>query len=295
MFVDYPNLEKEIENVPNYFIPYFGEVLIKKAWEIFQELIKERCVPPERRIQQNFAFQDSGWMDSYLRQTWFHPEEDQIYQPMPQQKQQMNPQPLIPGNISYKMNPFQWIEQMKVRFNCFLESFKLFCYDSKLDYKEPKNLQLYQEHLRFCRKKNLHPDDFWKVKNFKENINFLFGKTKKDSLFVTENEMKNIIQKYKNEKGISTKCDIINVTITSISGFSVVIPTPGYISFKDLFLIFAHKTEISENAIENKIEFLYNYNRLDIKSTNPINSLFKDSNAKIMVFPQSNVIGTKYP
>ena len=107
--------------------------------------------------------------------------------------------------------------------------------------------------------------------------------------------MKNIIQKYKNEKGISTKCDIINVTITSISGFSVVIPTPGYISFKDLFLIFAHKTEISENAIENKIEFLYNYNKLDIKSTNPINSLFKDSNAKIMVFPQSNVIGTKYP
>ena len=286
----FENFEQELKElkVPYDFIPDFSVQKIKQAWEVFQELLKERCLPPERRLQQYFF--NSGWKDYYLHQTWFHPEVDQIYQPMPQQKQMNpqlnNPQPwpninpyqMIPGHGPYEINHLQWIQRQKYRFNCFLESFNYFCYYSKLDHNDPKNLPLYQKHLRLCRKNNLHPDDISEIVKFKLKMNYL--------------EEKNIIQEYTKESGMSAEDGITNITIIETSGFKVVIPVPGNMSFKDLFLKYAYKFDIPEDAIGNNIIFLYNAEKLDTKSTNPINTLFKDSNSEITVLDQANIIGT---
>ena len=55
--------------------------------------------------------------------------------------------------------------------------------------------------------------------------------------------MENYIRKYKMEGGANSEGDIINVTLTSISGFSVVIPAPGNMSFKDLFSTYKYEVK----------------------------------------------------
>ena len=103
--------------------------------------------------------------------------------------------------------------------------------------------------------------------------------------------MENYIRKYKMEGGANSEGDIINVTLTSISGFSVVIPAPGNMSFKDLFSTYKYEVK-KKYKLENETIFLYNGQKLDTKSTNPINTLFKDSNSEITVLDQANIIGT---
>ena len=111
------------------------------------------------------------------------------------------------------------------------------------------------------------------------------------TLFVTENEIKYYFLEHNIESGMGTEDDIINITLTSISGLKVVIPAPGNISLKDLFLIFAHKFRIPEDAIGIKIIFLFNAEKLDTKTTNPIKTLIKNSNANITVIEQQNFNG----
>ena len=67
---EYKNFEqkqKEI-SVPQDSIPDFSDPKVKQAWVIFQELLKEKCLPPQRPQQ---PIQDSG---AWHYQIWFHPE-----------------------------------------------------------------------------------------------------------------------------------------------------------------------------------------------------------------------------
>ena len=84
--------------------------------------------------------------------------------------------------------------------------------------------------------------------------------------------------------GISN--DIINITLVTTTGLKVVIPAPKIITFEDLFINYANKAGIPISTIWEKIIFLYNTEKLDVKSKQPISSLLKGLNAVITVLEQ---------
>ena len=85
--------------------------------------------------------------------------------------------------------------------------------------------------------------------------------------------------------------DIINVTLTATTGFKVVIPAPKSMTFEDLFINFANKAGVPVSTIGEQIVFLYNAEKLDAKSKQPISSLFKSFNANVTVLDQGGIIG----
>ena len=85
--------------------------------------------------------------------------------------------------------------------------------------------------------------------------------------------------------------DIINVTLNATTGFKVVIPAPKTMTFEDLFINFANKAGVPVSTIGEQIVFLYNAEKLDAKSKQPISSLFKSFNANVTVLDQGGIIG----
>ena len=85
--------------------------------------------------------------------------------------------------------------------------------------------------------------------------------------------------------------DIINVTLNATTGFKVVIPAPKSMTFEDLFINFANKAGVPVSTIGEQIVFLYNAEKLDAKSKQPISSLFKSFNANVTVLDQGGIIG----
>ena len=85
--------------------------------------------------------------------------------------------------------------------------------------------------------------------------------------------------------------DIINVTLNATTGFKVVIPAPKTMTFEDLFINFANKAGVPVTTIGKEIVFLYNAEKLDPKSKQPISTMFKSFNANITVLDQGGIIG----
>ena len=85
--------------------------------------------------------------------------------------------------------------------------------------------------------------------------------------------------------------DVINVNLTSGTGFKIIIPAPKSMTFEDLFINFANKANFPTSAIGEQVVFLYNAEKLDPKSKNPISSLFKSAIANITVLDQGGIIG----
>jgi len=91
--------------------------------------------------------------------------------------------------------------------------------------------------------------------------------------------------------GMSSSTDIINVTLTATSGLKVVIPAQKSMSLSQLFKIYVKKVGVPESVIGTKIVFLFNAEKLDPYSQQPITNFFKAFNANITVLDQANIIG----
>ena len=84
---------------------------------------------------------------------------------------------------------------------------------------------------------------------------------------------------------------IINVNLRTTSGFSVIINAPKSMSFEDLFINFANKAGVPPSTIGKELIFLYNAQKMDTKSKLPLSSLFKTTNAKIIIVDVQGIIG----
>ena len=62
-------------------------------------------------------------------------------------------------------------------------------------------------------------------------------------------------------------------------------------TFKELFIQYVKKVGIPESVIGTKIVFLFNAEKLDVNSQEPIGKTFKFFNADITVLDQGNIIG----
>ena len=126
----------------------------------------------------------------------------------------------------------------------------------------------------------------------------------KKTVYVNENELQgnsgnnfsgfsmNQNQKsFMKQYGMSSSTDIINVTLTATSGLKVVIPAQKSMSLSQLFKIYVKKVGVPESVIGTKIVFLFNAEKLDHNSQQPITNFFKAFNANITVLDQANIIG----
>lgn len=122
---------------------------------------------------------------------------------------------------------------------------------------------------------------------------------KEETLYVKPNELqgKNIPPQMLNQNFNQFQAfagmggDIINVTLNATTGFKVVIPAPKTMTFEELFITFANKAGVPTSTIGEQIVFLYNAEKLDAKSKQPISSMFKSFNANITVLDQGGIIG----
>ena len=126
----------------------------------------------------------------------------------------------------------------------------------------------------------------------------------KKTVYVNENELQgnsgnnfsgfsmNQNQKsFMKQYGMSSSTDIINVTLAATSGLKVVIPAQKSMSLSQLFKIYVKKVGVPESVIGTKIVFLFNAEKLDHNSQQPITNFFKAFNANITVLDQANIIG----
>ena len=276
------NLEQLIKEVKEMGLmtkdsePDFSDFKVEWAWGLFEHVLKEKLLPilnePQMLHQYNYYEQFGSLV---LGRKYLYP-----------------------------------------KFKFFLKLFISFCDYLDLNPQDIPDMACFQSYLSFCQTNKFIPYhgistiNTNAIENFKKGMensqnpyiipNSLKKKElipnkeekeeKKGTLYVTEKEMENYIRKYKMEGGANSEGDIINVTLTSISGFSVVIPAPGNMSFKDLFSTYKYEVK-KKYKLENETIFLYNGQKLDTKSTNPINTLFKNSNAIITVIEQQNFVG----
>ena len=91
--------------------------------------------------------------------------------------------------------------------------------------------------------------------------------------------------------GMGGNNDVINVTLTATSGLKVVIPAPKTMSLCQLFKNYVQKVGVPESVIGTKIVFLFNAEKLDFNSQEPISKFFKNFQANITVLDQANIIG----
>ena len=123
----------------------------------------------------------------------------------------------------------------------------------------------------------------------------------KKTVYVNENELQgnsgnnfsgfSMNQKQNSFMKMSSSTDIINVTLTATSGLKVVIPAQKSMSLSQLFKIYVKKVGVPEAVIGTKIVFLFNAEKLDHNSQQPITNFFKAFNANITVLDQANIIG----
>ena len=112
----------------------------------------------------------------------------------------------------------------------------------------------------------------------------------KKTLYVNENEFQNNQNNFM-KFGMSSSTDIVNVTLTATSGLKVVIPAQKSMPLCQLFKNYVKKVGVPESVIGTKIVFLFNAEKLDANSTQPISNFFKSFNANITVLDQANIIG----
>ena len=91
--------------------------------------------------------------------------------------------------------------------------------------------------------------------------------------------------------GMGGNNDMINVTLIATSGLKVVIPAPKTMSLCQLFKNYVQKVGVPESVIGTKIVFLFNAEKLDYNSQEPIYKFFKNFQANITVLDQANIIG----
>ena len=91
--------------------------------------------------------------------------------------------------------------------------------------------------------------------------------------------------------GMGGNNDVINITLTATSGLKVVIPAPKTMSLCQLFKNYVQKVGVPESVIGTKIVFLFNAEKLDFNSQEPISKFFKNFQANITVLDQANIIG----
>ena len=121
----------------------------------------------------------------------------------------------------------------------------------------------------------------------------------KKTLYVNEDELPgnnnfNMNQNQNNfmkQFGMSSSTNIINVTLTATSGLKVVIPAQKSMPLSQLFKSYVKKVGVPESVIGTKIVFLFNAEKLDTNSSQPISDFFKSFNANITVLDQANIIG----
>ena len=118
------------------------------------------------------------------------------------------------------------------------------------------------------------------------------------TVYVNENELNgnngfNMNQNQNNfmKFGMSSSTDIVNITLNATSGLKVVIPAQKSMPLCQLFKNYVKKVGVPESVIGTKIVFLFNAEKLDTNSTQPISYFFKNFNANITVLDQANIIG----
>ena len=112
----------------------------------------------------------------------------------------------------------------------------------------------------------------------------------KKTLYVNENEFQNNQNNFM-KFGMSSSTDIVNVTLTATSGLKVVKKKKKSMPLCQLFKNYVKKVGVPESVIGTKIVFLFNAEKLDANSTQPISNFFKSFNANITVLDQANIIG----
>ena len=115
------------------------------------------------------------------------------------------------------------------------------------------------------------------------------------TMYVDKNEMQQNIQNFNNFNNFNQfggmGNDIVNITMTATSGLKVVIPAPKTMPLSDLFITYVRKVGVPDDVIGTKIVFLFNAEKLDVKSKEPLSKFFKSANHNVTVLDQGNIIG----
>lgn len=112
------------------------------------------------------------------------------------------------------------------------------------------------------------------------------------TVYVDKNDMQQNVQNFNNFNQFGGMGNnIINITMTATSGLKVVIPAPKTMPLSDLFLTYVRKVGVPDDVIGTKIVFLFNAEKLDVKSKEPLSKFFKAANHNVTVLDQGNIIG----
>ena len=115
------------------------------------------------------------------------------------------------------------------------------------------------------------------------------------TMYVDKNEMQQNFQNFNNFNNFNQfggmGNDIVNITMTATSGLKVVIPAPKTMPLSDLFITYVRKVGVPDDVIGTKIVFLFNAEKLDVKSKEPLSKFFKSATHNVTVLDQGNIIG----
>ena len=115
------------------------------------------------------------------------------------------------------------------------------------------------------------------------------------TMYVDKNEVQQNFQNFNNFNDFNQfggmGNDIVNITMTATSGLKVVIPAPKTMPLSDLFITYVRKVGVPDDVIGTKIVFLFNAEKLDVKSKEPLSKFFKSANHNVTVLDQGNIIG----
>ena len=115
------------------------------------------------------------------------------------------------------------------------------------------------------------------------------------TMYVDKNEVQQNFQNFNNFNNFNQfggmGNDIVNITMTATSGLKVVIPAPKTMPLSDLFITYVRKVGVPDDVIGTKIVFLFNAEKLDVKSKEPLSKFFKSANHNVTVLDQGNIIG----
>ena len=88
---------------------------------------------------------------------------------------------------------------------------------------------------------------------------------------------------YKNE------IEKLNIVMATSNGFTIIMPTPPYISIKQLIRNYISKLGLGENVLNGSLIFLFNAAVIDVNDETPVCFLFKNNTA-ITIVDVKNVI-----
>ena len=84
--------------------------------------------------------------------------------------------------------------------------------------------------------------------------------------------------------------DIINIALRASSGLNVILAIPSNLPIREMFKRYVEKLGLPYGYLGNDIQFLYNGNKVDPFSNEPVSSKFKNG-INITVYDQAGVIG----